>query len=273
MNLLYYINTLIGSFYKRAVYRDAVIENKESTFGYLLFLVLVCSIPLMIQLVIGGTKFINNEGKFIADQIPELKVENGIVTMDKQSPYFIRSKTGEPLICIDLSDSAEINGLQGNTHLLLTKNKVITNSGGKEKIFDINAVRNMTLNAHKAQHWLSLAWFVYLIVFLFLVIILYVYRIVQAAFNAVIALVISAIIKVKLDFSSLMYITMVAITPVAILASIIWATDFHIPAKGLMGFILAIGYISFGILANKPTPADSNSFHVETNRTENTTTS
>jgi hypothetical protein len=45
---------------------------------------------------------------------------------------------------------------------------------------------------------------------------------------------------------------MVAITPVAIIASLVWATDIQIPAKGWLGFILALGYISFGILANKP---------------------
>lgn len=47
---------------------------------------------------------------------------------------------------------------------------------------------------------------------------------------------------------------MVAITPVAVLASVIWATKIDVPAKGWLGFILALGYISFGIIANKPEP-------------------
>jgi hypothetical protein len=63
--------------------------------------------------------------------------------------------------------------------------------------------------------------------------------------------------KVNLDFTSLIYITIVANTPVAILASLIWATDLHVPAKGWLGFILALGYISFGIIANKPQAVSS----------------
>ena len=87
---------------------------------------------------------------------------------------------------------------------------------------------------------------------------LYIYRLIQALFNALLGLIISSLMKINLDFTSLLYITMVAITPVAILASIIWATDLQIPAKGWLGFILALGYISFGIMANKPQSVNEN---------------
>jgi hypothetical protein len=84
----------------------------------------------------------------------------------------------------------------------------------------------------------------------------YIYRLIQALVNGVIGLVLSAILKVNLDYISLLYIAMVSITPVAMLASILWATGIDIPAKGWIGFILALGYISFGIMANKPQVID-----------------
>jgi hypothetical protein len=80
-------------------------------------------------MVNGINNFMNNEGAFIINQVPEIKVSNGIVTMDKESPYFIKTKAGVTIAVIDLSDSAGITGLQGNVKVLLTKNKLI----GQEK--------------------------------------------------------------------------------------------------------------------------------------------
>jgi len=90
-----------------------------------------------------------------------------------------------------------------------------------------------------------------------MVIAFYIYRLVQAMINGVFGLLISSILKVNLDFTSLLYIAMVAITPVAVIASVVWATQIQIPVKGWLGFILTLGYISFGILANKPKPINT----------------
>jgi hypothetical protein len=108
------------------------------------------------------------------------------------------------------------------------------------------------------QSWFGYAWIVYVIIFIFMVIFFYIYRLIQALVNGVVGLIISAILKVNLDFTSLLYIAMVAITPVAIIASIVWATDIQIPLKGWLGFILTLGYVSFGIMANKPQADNSN---------------
>ena len=97
----------------------------------------------------------------------------------------------------------------------------------------------------------------------------FIYRLVQSIVNGVLGLIISAILKVTLDFTSLLYIAMVAITPVAIIASIIWATEVEIPAKGWLGFILALGYLSFGILANKPQPIGAGMDNLKSSYTDN----
>jgi len=250
-----FFRTLIGSFYNPETYRDIVNHKKGNTFGYLAILVLLCCIPLIFSMVNGINNFMNNEGAFIINQVPEIKVSNGIVTMDKESPYFIKTKAGVTIAVIDLSDSAGITGLQGNVKVLLTKNKLIGQEKENEiRTYDLSKVQSFTLNARKILEWFGYAWIVYIIIFAFMAIAFFIYRLVQAIVNGVFGLIISSILKVTLDFTSLMYIAMVAITPVAIIASIIWATGIQIPLKGWLGFILALGYLSFGILANKPQP-------------------
>jgi len=250
-----FIQTLTGSFYNPETYRDAVNHKKGNTFAYLFLLVVLCSIPLMIALISGLNNFLKEDGKFIIDQLPEIMFTNGVATMDKESPYFIKSRAGETLFVIDLSDSAGISELQGSAKVLLTKNKLIAQQKESEtRTYDLSKVKSFTLNAQKINDWIGYAWIIYIIIFIFMLIFFYIYRLVQALFNALLGLIISSFMKVDLDFTSLIYITMVAITPVAILASLIWATDLHVPAKGWLGFILALGYISFGIMANKPQP-------------------
>lgn len=248
-----FIQTLTGSFYNPQTYRDVVANKKGNTFGYLALLVLLCTIPLIISIVSGMNNFMKDDGTFIINQLPEIKIKNGEVTMDKESPCFIKSKAGETLIVIDLSDSAGITQLQGSATVLLTKNKLIGQQQENEtRTYDLSKIQSFTINADKVNEWYGYAWLVYIIIFVFLVLFFYIYRLLQGIVNALFGLIISAILKVKLDFSSLLYISMVAITPVAIIASIVLATSIQIPAKGWLGFILTLGYISFGILANKP---------------------
>jgi hypothetical protein len=255
-----FFQTLTGSFYNPETYRDVVTNKKGNSFGYLALLVLLCAIPLMISMVSGMNTFMKNEGAFIVGQVPELNISNGIVNMDKESPYYIKAKSGEPIIVIDLSDSAGITGLQGDAKVLLTKNKLIAQQKESEtRTYDLSKIQNFTLNAQMIQSWFGYAWIVYVIIFIFMVIFFYIYRLIQALVNGVVGLILNAIFKVNLDFSSLLYIAMVAITPVAIIASIVWATDIQIPLKGWLGFILTLGYISFGIMANKPQILSNNS--------------
>jgi len=254
-----FFQTLIGSFYNPETYRDAVNSTKGKTFAYLLFLVLLCAIPLIVAIVTGLNNFMKEDGKFVVDQLPEITISNGIASMDAESPYFIKSKAGETLFVIDLSDSSSINELQGSAKVLLTKNKLIAQQKENEtRTYDLSGIRDFTLNAQKIYDWFGYAWLFYILIFILMVLLLYIYRLIQALFNALLGLIISSLMKINLDFTSLLYITMVAITPVAILASIIWATDLQIPAKGWLGFILALGYISFGIMANKPQPVNEN---------------
>jgi len=253
-----FIQTLTGSFYNPETYRDAVNLKKGNTFGYLFLLVVLCSIPLMIALISGANNFLKDDGKFIIDQLPEITFNSGVASMEKESPYFIKSKAGETLFVIDLSDSAGITELQGSAKVLLTKNKLIAQQKETEtRTYDLSKFQDFTLNAQKIYSWLTYSWIVYIIIFVFMLIFFYIYRLVQALFNALLGLIISSFMKINLDFTSLVYITIVAITPVAILASIVWATDLQIPAKGWLGFILALGYISFGIMANKPQAVDT----------------
>jgi hypothetical protein len=254
-----FFQTLIGSFYNPETYRDVVKNKKGTTFAYLAILVLLCTIPLIVSVVTGMNSFMKDDGTFILDQAPEIRITNGIVSMDKESPYFIKSQAGEILFVIDVSDSASIKELQGSAKVLLTKNKLIGQQQENEtRTYDLSKVENFTLNAQKIRDWFGYAWIVYIIIFIFMLIFFYIYRLIQAFVNGVFGLLISAVLKVNLDFTSLIYISMVAITPVAILASIIWSTDVHIPAKGWLGFILAMGYISFGIMSNKPLAPDFN---------------
>lgn len=86
MENLNFFRTLIGSFYNPATYRDVVNNKKGGSFLYLALLVLLCTIPLIVSIITGVNSFMKDEGAFILDQLPEIRITNGIVSMDKKSP-------------------------------------------------------------------------------------------------------------------------------------------------------------------------------------------
>jgi hypothetical protein len=262
-----FIQTFLGSFYNPEAYRDVVKYKKENTFGYLALVVLLCTIPLIIAIITGVNNFMNDEGTYTIGQLPGIRINNGMITMDKESPYFIKSKSGETIAVIDLSDSANIDELKGTVMVLLTKNKLISRDNESQaRTYDLSKVTSFEVNPQKIHEWFGYAWIVYLFLFVFIVIGFYIYRLAQTLINAVIGMIISSLMKMRLEFNSLVYIAMVAITPAAVAAALLHLTEIQLPAKGWLGFILTLGYLCFGILANKPAPAFGN-FENEGNKT------
>jgi hypothetical protein len=257
MNKPSFITLFIGSFYKPEVYQAVATRKGLNPFVYMILLVLLCSLPVMVSLISGAEAFFKGEGKFILSQMPTIRIENGQASMDRESPYTLRTQEGKPLAVIDLSDSAEFRGLPEGVSILLTRNKLIAKQSETEtRAYDLSKMQHFTLDQATVTQWLEYAWVVYILIFVFILIGLYVYRIVQALFNALIGLILSALLKVRMDYEVSLRIALLAITPVAVAAAILWSVDFSIPGKGWIGFLMAVGYLAFGILANKKPAGD-----------------
>jgi hypothetical protein len=133
-----------------------------------------------------------------------------------------------------------------DTQLILQKKKDET------RIYTIPADTQAELNPQElnkiAHKFLGYLWIPFFVVFLLCI---YVYRILQALLYSVIGLLFARINKVQITYGQIVQIMLVAITPAIIISFIQHAFLLTIPFEFLFYFILAMGYLFYGIMANK----------------------
>ena len=113
------------SFFSKKLYIDVSQNWKGVNFLYLLLLLAVCLTPTMINLHRGVSNFVDNEAPAIIDQIPEITITDGQVSIKEAQPYYIMDPdSNKPLAIIDTT--GRIESLKETDALcLFTGNKVI----------------------------------------------------------------------------------------------------------------------------------------------------
>ena len=73
----------VVSFFSKELYRDGGMHWKGVNFLYLLLLLAICLLPKTIKMYIGFANFANNEAPTIIEQIPEITINNGKVSINE----------------------------------------------------------------------------------------------------------------------------------------------------------------------------------------------
>ncbi|TKJ38924.1 MAG: hypothetical protein CEE38_04300 [Planctomycetes bacterium B3_Pla] len=86
----------VFSFFSKELYRDVGMHWKGVNFLYLLLLLAICLLPTTIKMYIGFANFANNEAPAIIEQIPEITINNGKVSINEvgcdESHQFFENK-------------------------------------------------------------------------------------------------------------------------------------------------------------------------------------
>ena len=249
---IYHIPVL--AFFSRELYRDVARNWKGTTFGYLFLLLLVCWIPLAMNLHRGVADFVEQEAPKLVSQIPEITITDGEVSIDEPEPYYIRDPdTGAALVVIDTT--GEISSLADTEAVgLVTKNAVTFEKNAYEtRTFSFRDIDYFVLTQGKIYGWLDIVKrFAAPVLYPFCVLGVFVYRILQALLYAAFGLLITRIVKTELSYDSLLRLSVVAVTPAIIVATLLAMASIHLPMGGLWYFLATMSYLTFGILAAKP---------------------
>ena len=81
----------------------------------------------------------------------------------------------------------------------------------------------------------------------------FVYRIVQALFYSVFGLVIAKSLRSRLTYGGVLRVTVVALTPAVLAKTLLW-NDLGFPFSWVLYFLIAIGYLAFGLTSNATAP-------------------
>jgi len=247
------------AFFSKALYRDVAWRWPGTGLLYLFLLVAVSLLPTIVMMQVGLSGFVDTSAKELVDQIPEITIRDGKVSIDEPQPYVIENKeTGEPVAIIDTT--GETTSLDDTkAHVLLTETTVIIRKDAREtRIVDLADVREFTLNGQRVHGWL-LALKRWLVVVLCPLMLgsAYVYRVVQALLYALFGLVIANIFRITLSYTALLRLSIIAVTPVIVLDTILGATGTQFPGWWPLCFLIAMGYLFFGVkAAAEPQPRD-----------------
>ena len=230
-------------------------------FGYLFLLLAICWIPMMVRIHTGFAEFVKNDAPAVIDQVPEITITDGQVSIKEPQPYFIREPDSNQIIAvIDTTGSIE-SPADANAFFLLTDNSIITHSDYETRTFDLSQVENFTMDSATITSWLHTAK-KYLVIILYPLALLssYVYRIIQALVYAAIGLLFASMCKVSLSYGALLRLAVVAMTPCIIIKTVFALAGVYIPYIGIFYILIILAYLYFGVHACSQTPPAQQQF-------------
>jgi hypothetical protein len=235
------------TFFSKDLYADIGRNWKGVNFLYLLLLLAVCWVGAMVKMHRNLNNFVINDAPPLIDQVPEITITDGQVSIKEDQPYYINSPdTGQVLIIIDTTGKIE-SLEETEASCLLTKNKLITKKNDLQNdTYDLSRVRSLSVTSEQITSWSKLAAkFAAPVMYPFALIGSYVYRIVQVLIYAAVGMLMASICKTKLSYAALIRLAVAAITPGIIVYTILALAG--TPIRLYWYLIAALGYLFFAV--------------------------
>jgi hypothetical protein len=245
------------SFFSKELYRDVGLNWKGVNFLYLFLLLAVCLAPTTIKIYIGFTNFVDNEAPAFVEQVPEITINDGKVSINETQPYYIKDPdSGKVLVVIDTT--GQITSLKDTDALcLLTEDKIITRKSKSEnRTYDLSNVKAFAVDSERITGWLNIAGkFLVIFVYPFGLLVSYVVRIVQALIYAAIGLLFASMCKVTLSYPALLRLAVVAMTPGLLVKTIFGIAGIHLCClTSLIFLVITLAYLFFAVKAISEMP-------------------
>ena len=244
------IHIPVLSFFSKDLYRDVGLNWKGICFGYLLLILAVCWIPGLVRIHIGYSRFVNEDAPTILEQVPEITITDGQVSIDQPEPYYITiPDTNDILVVIDTTGSIE-SPQDVNAFCLMTKTGIIMKQSDFEtRTYDLSQVKSFTVSGDGIMKLLHITKkLLFIIVYPIALLSSYIYRIIHALIFAAIGLLFASMSRVSLSYGALLRLAVVAMTPCIIIKTVFVLAGFYLPCiAGLLYFVITLAYLYYGV--------------------------
>jgi hypothetical protein len=239
------------SFYSRPFYRDVMAHWRGLAFVHLLLVMLLSAAVYTLHFHSLLARFIAEEAPAIVDQVPDIMIDNGRVRVEVAEPYTVRlPESGVALAVIDTT--GQITSLnQTEAVLLLTSDRLAARlNTGQSRVLDLRQIESLRIDRNLVTQWLlNFQNWAPFILFPLSLGISSVLRIAQAMLYGGIGLALAALHRVALPYSALVAVAVMAMTPFLLLDALLVLLAVTLPLWGLIGFLMAMAYLVFGIRA------------------------
>lgn len=267
------MEALYKSFYSIDFYRKVAQEWKGICLLYLFFFVSSIWIALGINTTCFFSKDMPTELVEIINQLPTIKVKSGDLSIDKPCPYtIIDPSTKSPLIVIDTTGKIKsIDDIKAN--MLVTKEQVTVRKNKYEtRTFDLDEISDFEVTSKEIIDFIKLIikWGIP-VAFLVSLPFVFIGHVLMSLFYSLFALMFNAFLKAHLQYSALLRLSVIAMTPIMLLSALKdLALASMLPKQvahmfPLFSFIVTLSYCGFAVNANKfqgkLAPADLKAIH------------
>ncbi len=243
------------SFYSKELYSDVAMNWRGINFLYLFLLLTVCWIPIMIKVNNSIGQFVEKEAPPLVQQVPEITITNGVVSINEPQPYYIKKPDSNSVVAI-IDTTETIKSLENTgAYCLLTKNAVIIRQSAVEtRQYSLSQVKNLVITSDLLTKWLRiLKRLAVVVLFPFMVVGSFIYRIIQSLIYAAIGMLFASWCKVSLTYTALLRLATIAVTPCIIINTVFFTAGARLPYAGLIYLLLALCYLYFGVNAASQT--------------------
>lgn len=251
---------LINSLYSKNFYGKVALEGTGNGFGFLALISLFGTITITILMGVGIFSIPEQNIDSIVSQIPKVSIINGELSIDRPSPYFIKSDN-RTIVIIDASDESskipadEIFKTMKNDRLEVyaTKTQVYYKKDiDRFEVLNLSETKNpVTFDDKDVGHWVHIG---KILIIPFIAIFIYfgvlIYQIIRMLIYSLFGLIFNSSTNANFDYATIQRLTSYAIWP-SILMWIIFAI-FSAYYYFLISFIITIAYLYFAIKSAKP---------------------
>ncbi len=239
------------SFFSKNIYRYVASDWKGTGFAYLLLLLLICWIVTLIKVHVQVGDYIDNVASQVISQVPVISVSGGNASIEEPQPYYIKDpESGNDLIIIDTTGNTASLDNSGAKVLIKKREVEFKKNEYETRTFSFEKIRDFTLDQGLLNKFANIIKMVMaVVIFPFALLGSYVFRIAQALIYGAIGMLFALMHKSKMPYITVIRIAVVAVTPPIILRTLQNVFGVAIPLAGLWYFLIAMGYLFFGVRA------------------------
>lgn len=249
------------SFFSTQFYRDLGANGKGVGFVYLLVLLSISCLIGPAKQFIDLSEFMKRDGAALVEQFPAIKIENGKLSIDRPSPYYITS--GDLTWIAFYTDQNEQEAdPQNPVPMVVTDSELRINLPPPNNVsVPFKDVPQYSMSKQDIDKIFKVSCFTVPVTgYLMLLVFSWPGHIIAALLLSLVALITAKCISVNLKYEGLLRISSIAVGTTVILSTFQQLVRLEFPGINEMGvqFILllvALGYTIFGTGANLSQPA------------------
>ena len=243
------LHPYVMAFFSRSFYADVAAHWRGRAFVHLLVILLLAATAYTRHFQGLIDTFVTQEAPAIIAQIPRITITDGTVHVSVSEPYTIREPDNDRVFAV-IDTTGQITSFkQTNALMLLTASRLAVRLGPEDvRIVDLSPIDTLQIDQAAVSQWLAdiQAWSPF-IIFPLALGFSFIFRSMQALLYGGLGVALAGLLKTPIAYGAAVSVAIMAMTPVLLLDAVLMLAHIDLPLWGLLGFLLAVGYLAFGI--------------------------